>query len=117
MELAIALLLLWPAVSIGVRRLHDVGLSGAWLLLALPATIVILWTDWLVVRDGLPPRQRPELVNGPLLWIEQSCYLAVFVMLLWKDDPEPNHYGPNPRYDAPDQGPRNPPPAPDVVAS
>jgi hypothetical protein len=27
---------------------------------------------------------------------------VLLVLLLWTDDPEPNRYGPNPRYDPPD---------------
>ncbi|WP_395613333.1 DUF805 domain-containing protein, partial [Allosphingosinicella sp.] len=39
----LSLLLLCPTAALGVRRLHDSGWSGWWLMLGLPATAVGTW--------------------------------------------------------------------------
>lgn len=61
----IALLLLLPSIAVGVRRLHDVGKSGAWLLIGLIPFIGAIWLLILFLKDS---------------------------------DPQPNQYGPSPKY-------------------
>ncbi|MEA3035860.1 MAG: hypothetical protein QOH04_1625 [Sphingomonadales bacterium] len=97
---ALNLALACPVAALAVRRLHDSGRSGWWALLALPGTALSLWQDFQLLRDG------PAIlfIETPL-W-ERLAFatpsLILLVMLLWKDDPEPNRYGPNPRYDPPE---------------
>jgi uncharacterized membrane protein YhaH (DUF805 family) len=74
----LSILLLLPSIAVGVRRLHDNGRSGWWLLLGLVPMI-----GWIVLliwycqpgeagpnrfgpdprANGLPPGQRPWPVN------------------------------------------------------
>jgi uncharacterized membrane protein YhaH (DUF805 family) len=49
-DLAVNLALLWPAVAISVKRWHDRGKSGWWLLVAL---IPLVGWLWLLVENGL----------------------------------------------------------------
>jgi uncharacterized membrane protein YhaH (DUF805 family) len=98
-SLAFSLALLCPWASLAVRRLHDAGRSGWWLLLALPAFSLNMWATFLLLRDGtlfLPADAIPGLLSAAVA----SCLLALIVLLLWKDEEETNLYGPNPRYDA-----------------
>lgn len=49
-EIAVNLLLLWPTVAVSVKRWHDRGKSGWWVLLAL-----VPWVGWLwvLIENGL----------------------------------------------------------------
>jgi len=92
-------LLALPACALFVRRLHDSGRRGWWILLGLPAVAANLW------RESADPAVR--LVQGPwdpawAMAIGGLLLLTLFALLLWDDDPEPNRYGPNPRYDPPE---------------
>jgi uncharacterized membrane protein YhaH (DUF805 family) len=85
------LALLCPSVALAVRRLHDTGRSGWWTLLALPAVAQGIWQASDPGAPGLEDAAALADLAG----------FALFVLLMWKDDPEPNRYGPNPRFDAP----------------
>ena len=49
-EIAVNLLLFWPTVAVSVKRWHDRGKSGWWVLLAL-----VPWVGWLwvLIENGL----------------------------------------------------------------
>lgn len=49
-EVAVNLLLLWPTIAVSVKRWHDRGKSGWWVLLAL-----VPWVGWLwvLIENGL----------------------------------------------------------------
>jgi uncharacterized membrane protein YhaH (DUF805 family) len=91
-------LLLLPMLALFVRRLHDSGRRGAWVLLGLPGITLNLWRQYTEFRQPL------RLVEGPWdAWALSGpaglAVLILFALLLWEDDPEPNRYGANPRYD------------------
>jgi uncharacterized membrane protein YhaH (DUF805 family) len=88
------LVLLPPLASLSVRRLHDSGRSGWWLLLVLPLVAYeIFW--------GGHSGGTQSWIEHPLLEIGGGLLvLAFWVLLLWEDDPETNRYGPNPRVPA-----------------
>ena len=46
------LALLVPGIAVGVRRLHDTGRTGWWLLIALIPLIGTIWIIVLLVLDG-----------------------------------------------------------------
>ena len=100
-SLAFTLALLSPWTGLAVRRLHDSGRSGWWLLLALPAFCAGLWNTYSFARDPFTP--PPASALPPIVTILFGVtMLALIVLLLWKDDEETNSYGPNPRYDEPE---------------
>jgi uncharacterized membrane protein YhaH (DUF805 family) len=84
-----------PTLSLFVRRLHDSGRSGWWLLVTWPALVAAAWE--LIVR----PRPFTLHVSLHLPWWAMIpaflSALAVWVLLLWPDDPDTNRYGHNPR--------------------
>lgn len=49
-EIVVNLLMLWPTVAVSVKRWHDRGKSGWWVLLAL-----VPWVGWLwvLIENGL----------------------------------------------------------------
>ena len=89
--------LLCPWAALSVRRLHDSGRSGWWLLLALPVLLINLWDFWLRIEDPFAisiQSRLPLLVMLPL----GLALLALIVLLLWDDEEGSNRCGPNPRY-------------------
>ena len=55
--LAASLIVLVPSVSIGVRRLHDVGRSGWWLLISITIIGMIPLLYW-YIRDSDPEENQ-----------------------------------------------------------
>lgn len=47
-----SLALLVPGIAIGVRRLHDIGKSGWWLLISFIPLIGAIWLIILLVKEG-----------------------------------------------------------------
>jgi uncharacterized membrane protein YhaH (DUF805 family) len=90
------IVLLCPALALCVRRLHDTGRSGWWLLLEVPPAVVALWGRYLFWQSPLdfPRPHLPWLIEAPAA----IPALAVLALLLWNDEELPNRYGPNPRY-------------------
>lgn len=101
-SLAFSLALLCPWAAVAVRRLHDIGRSGWWLLLALPAFALNMWSAVLLLRDGAVFRPTDAIPGAVSLAVAVSL-LALIVLLMWKDDEETNIYGPNPRYGGPEE--------------
>ncbi len=54
LSMIVSLLLLLPGISVGVRRLHDTGRSGWWLLLALIPLIGLLVLIFFYIQAGEP---------------------------------------------------------------
>lgn len=90
------LLLLCPSLALAVRRLHDSGRSGWWLLLALPGVALDVWHHF------YPAAALDPEAMAPLADLAELVRLGLLVLLLWNDDPEPNRYGLNPRFDPPE---------------
>jgi uncharacterized membrane protein YhaH (DUF805 family) len=98
LETGLDLALACPVAALMVRRLHDSGRSGGWVLLFAPAAGLDFWRDCTLAIgfQELSPFESsmPALAVGLLS-------LGLLVLLLWNDDPEENRFGPNPRLDAP----------------
>lgn len=57
------LLLFWPAVAVSVKRWHDLGRSGWWVLILLVPLVGLIWTmvaNGIVRGDRGPNRFGPE---------------------------------------------------------
>ena len=48
------LALLLPSIAVGIRRLHDIGKSGWWILVALIPLIGTLYLLYLMIKDSQP---------------------------------------------------------------
>jgi uncharacterized membrane protein YhaH (DUF805 family) len=94
----ITILLACPILAMFVRRLHDAGRSGWWLVPLLPAMGIGWWNQ-------LQRLLHPLVYPPPRLALPQFAELAlaifafaVAILLLWEPEEGPNRYGPNPRY-------------------
>ena len=86
---------LCPWLALAVRRFHDQGRSGWWLLLALPTAAVNAFEYYRETQGRFV--EAPGLIEIPA----GVCLLALVTLLLWKDQEGTNAYGPNPRFDDP----------------
>ena len=85
--------LLLPSLSLGVRRLHDTGRSGWWLLL--PVAPGILQT---IVFADQPPEAALTSPLGIVLGLAVLAASIVLLVFYVKDSqPGDNQYGPNPK--------------------
>jgi uncharacterized membrane protein YhaH (DUF805 family) len=88
-----------PLLALAVRRLHDSGRSGWWLLLGLPLLGFLAWETYVQFDDPLAPSPIDALpVLARLALAMTGVVLAA--LLLWDDAPGGNRYGPNPRHDS-----------------
>lgn len=89
LNLLIILVTYLPACAALVRRLHDAGHSGGWLLL----------TFWMPLIEFIPfPLTIPQdniLIYAALLF---ATSIPVFAMTLMDSKPGPNQYGPATKY-------------------
>lgn len=80
-ELSVTLLFLLPSITIGVRRLHDSGKSGWWMML-----VYLPWLGTLAAgtNQALLIASSGALLAGGIAWI---------VLLLLPGDAEENAFG------------------------
>jgi uncharacterized membrane protein YhaH (DUF805 family) len=93
---------LCPSLALFVRRLHDSGRSGWWSAVTGPAIVLSFWQTVETLREPIDWAGRAP---GPSLAavVIGLSNVAVLVLIFWNDDPQPNRFGPNPRYDPPER--------------
>jgi len=97
-----------PSISISVRRLHDIGRSGWWLLVWVMTTLP--WIIWIVGfitaigtfeesgKDDIWPILTPWLIwAGILTLVNVGVCIWWVVWFVKKGDKGPNRFGPDPR--------------------
>ena len=82
-----------PIFALGIRRLHDIGRSGWWFLLALPVNLLeIIFIERSLLHDQSP--------IGPAFWalvaVAIFCSITKFVLDCRPGEQTSNAYGPNP---------------------
>jgi len=96
LEAALAAVFLVPQFALSVRRLHDSGRSGWWLLVMVPFLAAVIWE-----LTFYPPHPFSLHLQSHLPWWAVTTVfltmLGLYALLLWPDDPDTNRYGPNPR--------------------
>ena len=103
--------LLIPTLSVQTRRLHDVGLSGWWVVLSLVVSMIIGIVPYLII--GAPSLEMNEIelimwafgvsrfAGASLLTIyavDFALFFALFVFSVFDSDKGINKYGPSPKY-------------------
>ena len=85
-----------PVIAVMMRRLHDTGRSGRWLLLGFPLLGFLLWEAVVQIRN--PLAQSPIDAMPVAARVALAMTGAVIaVLLLWDEEEGGNTYGPNPR--------------------
>lgn len=88
-EAIFTLALLVPVAAVSVRRLHDIGRSGCWMLvLALP------YATWLATTSG-------SAINSGALLVFAVAALGLMVLLVQPGTAGPNGYGADPKAATP----------------
>jgi uncharacterized membrane protein YhaH (DUF805 family) len=100
-----SLALLLPTLAVTVRRLHDTGRTGWWILLPLVplvATIVVGFADVLAALSGGDANRSP--LSAPLTVLLVVCalltlaaFVTFLVFLCLDSQPGPNKYGASPK--------------------
>ena len=101
----LAIILIFPSIALAVRRLHDVGLSGFWLLYLNPTGIAIVFVVYLLSLDNTVDNIIERVKNVGSVWVGWLLAIpawligataALFLLTLYKGKEEDNEYGPNP---------------------
>lgn len=85
-----------PMMACAVRRLHDTGKSGWWLLLIfVPVILLLVFSDHPFANRQLQDALQYPIVLAPIVG---GAILTVFLLL--GGNPGVNRFGPNPRESA-----------------
>ncbi len=84
LELSVTLLFLLPSITVGVRRLHDTGRSGWW--------IMLIYLPWLATLGSAGNVSLQLAAAGALL----AGGIAWIVLMLLPGQPQENAFGPPP---------------------
>jgi uncharacterized membrane protein YhaH (DUF805 family) len=82
-----------PTIALYVRRLHDIGLSGLWLI---PEVLLTALTFLSVVPGELGQTIFELTESFPFLIISGLSSLVFLVICLIPSQPDANRFGPNP---------------------
>lgn len=96
-SMVLSLVLLLPNMGATVRRLHDTGRSGWWVMGPL-----VFYVPMLVAIAMLQDGNFNPVAAGLSLMVVLLAMLALSILLIiWlcqDSDPQPNKYGPSPKY-------------------
>jgi uncharacterized membrane protein YhaH (DUF805 family) len=106
----ISLAAIWPQIAIQVKRLHDMGLSGWWVLAQIAANIVLMiiafvsmMGNFMANADALESEDPAALMAlfGSIGFVVLLFFVVNIGWLLWigivDSKPGRNIYGPNPK--------------------
>jgi uncharacterized membrane protein YhaH (DUF805 family) len=79
----LAILILLPSVALTVRRLHDGGHSGMWLVFTFSASMFGRIVNW----------ERFENFGSLIMFIQSMAALYILIMICEQGDSGPNEYG------------------------
>ena len=89
------LVFLTPSLAVGVRRLHDMGRSGWWMLLYTGIVLQQLASGVKVSGRGV----SGEAVVAIVFVVAAVCAVVLIVFMVRKSQPGRNRYGPGPTDD------------------
>lgn len=98
-QLVTALALLFPGLSVSVRRLHDTNRSGWWILLLIALSIlVVVGAIAAAAANPFNPISGPGLLFIGVPFVVLLAFAILYVVwLVLPSNPGNNRYGPN-RY-------------------
>ena len=99
------LALLVPYISVSVRRLHDLGLSGFWLWYLNPVGLPVIYMVYLLDLDKASNKVIEKIQNTGSVWLgwiltwlfwPVGAGFTLFLLFLYDGKKEDNEFGPNP---------------------
>lgn len=87
-----------PMIAVAVRRLHDMGRSGRWMLLY--AVPVVAWALNTIMSFGGSMSGQFVMISGIVGIVAIVCLIVLIVFLVRNSQPGDNPYGANPKGDA-----------------
>jgi len=114
-ETIISLALMFFAFGVTVRRLHDVGQSGWWIVIAWAASAISQVYSALSLTQGVLSSGDPDTIleafASPMMWLPTTVSgvigIVVFVFCLLDSKPYNNKYGASPKYVTEEEAPAN----------
>lgn len=99
MAAAFALATVTPGLSAAVRRMHDAGRSGWWLIL--PALVIPAWLLVWIASAAAALAVKVDTLDNDIYFLTASAIMLAVVTLtvIWltaPSQPGANRYGPNP---------------------
>lgn len=103
MAAAFALATVTPGLSAAVRRMHDAGRSGWWLIL--PALVIPAWLLVWIASAAAALAVKVDALDNDIYFLTASAIMLAVVTLtvIWltaPSEPGPNRFGPNPNETA-----------------
>ena len=98
------IVVLFPMVALFVRRLHDQGRSGRWLIIGIPG-LAFNFVDLslqIVLKEDYFAAEHQSGYRAFLIITGMST-LALMVMMFLPEQEGPNRFGPDPRCGEPEQ--------------
>ena len=101
----IGLALLVPNISVSVRRLHDVNLSGFWMWYLMPLGLPVVYMAYLLDLDPACNAIINKIQNIGSCWLGwiltilfwgAGAPITLFLIYLYAGKKEDNFFGPNP---------------------
>jgi uncharacterized membrane protein YhaH (DUF805 family) len=95
--LVLAVLMMWISIATGIKRLHDRGKSGAWLLVFILAPLVLQVAAYgLILADQ--GRGGGGTIVGGILYLASLAFTIWYIVELGclRGTRGPNQYGPDP---------------------
>ena len=95
-------------ISVSVRRLHDLGLSGFWIWYLQPFGLPIIYVVYLLGLDSASERVIGNIQKVGSVWLgwiltflfwPVGSITAMFLLFLYSGKKEDNEFGPNPYID------------------
>ncbi len=99
----VMLVLIIPYISVSVRRLHDLGLSGFWLWYLNPFGLPVIYIVYLLDLDQACNKLIDKINKVGSAWLgwiltilffPVGATLSLFLLFLYKGKPEENEFGP-----------------------
>ena len=91
-----SLAILVPSYSVIIRRLHDIGKSGWWILLNIGGVLLLIPAMILTMIFSFSQSNNGLITASIFGLLGFACIITSFIFAITKSQPGTNKYGPNP---------------------
>lgn len=101
LQIAVSLIFVIPGISVTIRRLHDIGRSGIWLLAGPILAIIIIMSICMTIASGATHSSSTAFWSASMM-ISIVLFIIIiitmFVFMVSDSKPGSNKYGASPKY-------------------